>query len=263
MHKRLIVDFRIAAAERDTLFKPDWRWPIAQSSYDDPVREFVEWSQTLPAQLVDKPELGIAYELVECDLLVDISSIVGAWIDVSAARQHNMDLAFGNDLRLYEMLQNDLFEEFSPIGEARVAGEKALRNPLRRASRIARKSLKRFNFQFRGIPNFHLIGANPLLLEIVGGPENLFRLAYTELNAQRPNSAQPKQSAAVDELSVEIQHQLTSRLEQAGHAPTPNFNSYIRSLASRSLLNGISDQQFTPGFTPSSKMTLFSGTGGG
>lgn len=261
MHKRLIVDFRIAAAERDTLFTPAWRWPVAQSTYDDPLREFVEWSQTLPAELVDKPELGIAYELIESDLMVDIASIVGAWIDVSTARQHDMDLAFGNDLRLYEMLQNDVYEVFSPIGDARIAGEKALRNPVRRASRLAKKSLKRTIGKFRGIPNYYLIGANSLVLELTGGPNNLLRFAYAEMAEQRPNQPHPKHS--MDDLSAEIQQQLTARIAEAGHPSNPKFDSYIRSLVSKHLTNGILDQQFTPGFIPSSKMTLFTGTGGG
>ena len=263
MRKRLIVDFRIAAAERDTLFTPDWNWPVAQSSYDDPMRGFVEWSQALPAKLVDKPELGVAYELIESDLLVDIASIVGAWIDVSTARQNDMDLVFGNDLRLYEMFQSDKYEGYSPIADRRYAGEMALRNPVRQALRFARKSLKRINTQFRGVPNYHLSNANPLLLEITGGPNNLLRLAYADIISKRPDQATSKQSVAANDLAAEIQNQLTTRLEQAGHPSNPKFNSYIRSFASKHLLNGIHDQQFTPGFSPSPKMTFFTGTGGG
>jgi hypothetical protein len=261
MRKRLIVDFRIAAAERDTLSTPDWNWPVAQPTYDDPLREFVEWSQTLPAQLIDNPELRIAYELIESDLLVDIASIVSAWIDVSTARKNDMDLAFGNDLRLYEMLQTDAYDAFSPIGEARIAGEQALRNPVRRISRLAKKTLKRINSQFRGIPNYHLTNANPLLLEITGGPDNLLRFTHAELAAQRPNQAQANQS--INDLATEIQEQLTTKLEQTGNVPSAKFNSYIRSLVSKYLTNGIFDQQFKPGFSPSPNMTLFTGTGGG
>ncbi len=260
MRKRLVVDFRIAAAERDSLFSDDFRWPVAQSIYDDPLREFVEWSQQLPAQLADRPELRTAYELIESDLLVDLASIVGAWIDVSAARQQDMELTYNSDLRLYGMLQNDSFGNFSPIGDARVAGETALRNPARRASRFAKKTLGRLNTRFRGSPNYLSISANPLLLELTGGSDNLLRLAYADVAAQRPTSMRPTQ--AVTDLSVEIQHQLSTELAKVGHAPTPKFNNYISSIVADHLANGIADQQFTLTSKPSSSMTLFTGTGG-
>lgn len=260
MNKRLIVDFKIAASERATLFTNEFQWPVAQSTYDDPLRDFVEWSQLLPGELSDRPQLRIAYELIESDLLVDIASIVGAWIDVSAARQNDLELVYGSNQRLYEMLSSDRFEGFSPIADARVAGEQALRNPSRRASRFVKQTIKKFGRRIKGVSNVHSISANPLLYELTGGPNNLFRFAYADVAAQRPTSHSTP--AAITELATEIQSQLSVRLANAGHQPTPEFDAYVKTLAANNLTNGSHDQNFNPGFTPSSGMTLFTGTGG-
>ncbi len=260
MGKRLVVDFRIAAIERDSLFTSDWHWPVNAETYDDPLREFVEWCSTIPAQLNDKPELRTAYELAEADLLVDLASIGGAWIDVSTARQLDLRLTFGATQRLYEMLDQDRFAGFSPINDARIAGELALRSPIRRASRFLKKTVRGVRSVLKGRPNVHSISANPLLFELTGGQLNLFRLAYANVAVQRSRSQRP--NTAISELASEIEKQLLSRLADVNHAPTENFNSYIHELVAGHLTNGWYDRDFTPGFTPTSQMALFTGTGG-
>ncbi|MQF70406.1 hypothetical protein FIL92_00270 [SAR202 cluster bacterium AD-812-D07_MRT_10900m] len=260
MSERFVVDFRIAAAERETLFTPHWRWPIPQSAYDDPLREFAEWAYTIPARLAHDEQLRIAYELVESDLLKDLAWIVGAWIDVSTARQQGLELVYGDDQRMYRMLDHDRFENYSPMGEARSVGELALWGRSRRAVHFAREKVNRLRSAFRGRSNMHSISANQLANEISGGRAKLIRLAYADLHAHRARSQDihPDIPDLADTISAGLFDQLTG----AGHHQSIRLRSYVRGVVLNYLTAGWQDRGFAPGFTPAASMTLFTGTGG-
>mgnify|MGYP001315572637 CR=1 FL=1 len=259
MGKKFIVDFRIAASERDSLFTPEWNWPIKQETYDDPLREFAEWTHTLPAQFADKPELRIAFELIERVLLHDLSYFVKVWIDLSTAKKLDLDLVHGSDQQLYKMLVQDRLFGFSPYadGHPLISTD----GPAKRLYRLARKTVRNSSAKIKGRPTTHSIGVNPLLLELTGGPRNLFHLSYANIVAQRPTIQHP--DPVIGELAREIQQQLSKRLADVDHAPTEKLNSHIQQLVSNHLINGWSDKDFKPEFTPTPKMTLFTGTGGG
>ena len=261
MNKKFIVDVRIAASERDSLFTPEWNWPIKQETYDDPFREFVEWTHALPAQFADKPELRIAFELIERVLLHDLAYFVGVWIDLSTAKKLDLDLVHGSDQQLYKMLVQDRLDGYSPTNDARAGSDLRLRRPAKRLYQLARKTVRNSSAKIKGRPTNHSIGVNPLLLELTGGPRNLFHLSYANIVAQRPTIQHP--DPVIGELAREIQQQLSRRLADVDHAPTEKLNSHIQQLVSNHLINGWSDKDFKPEFTPTPKMTLFTGTGGG
>ncbi|MEC9293667.1 MAG: hypothetical protein VYC65_05195 [Chloroflexota bacterium] len=259
MNKKFIVDVRIAASERDSLFVPEWNWPIKQETYDDPFREFVEWTHAFPTQFADKPEMRIAFELIERVLIHDLSYFVGVWIDVSTAKKLDLDLVHGSDQQLYKMLLQDRCVGFSPYADGHPL--KSTDRPAKRLYQLARRTVRNSSAKIKGRPTIHSIGVNPLLLELTGGPCNLFHLSYAGIAAQRPTIQHP--NSIIGELAEEIQQQLSRRLADVDHAPTEKLNSHIRQLISNHLINGWSDKDFKPEFTPTPKMTLFTGTGGG
>ncbi|MEC9293216.1 MAG: hypothetical protein VYC65_02905 [Chloroflexota bacterium] len=261
MRKRFIVDFRIATSERDSFFTPNWSWPVKAETYDDPYREFVNWLYGLSAQLKDKPELRTAYELIQADLLHDLASITGTWIDVSTAKQQNLELIYGPDLQIYEMLDQDRNDVFSPQNAARIAGRLHTNNPVRRLAKFVKKTLKNHTNKLKGYPNIHALGVNPLLLEITGNLRNTFNTTYATVADQRP--ATQNKNPLISELAKEIQQQLSDRLADANHATTKNLDLRIKRLVSNHLSNGWNDRDFKLEFTPSPQMTLYTGTGGG
>ena len=73
----------------------------------------------------------------------------------------------------------------------------------------------------------------------------------------------PHKNPIIEELDREIQRQLSRRLADVNHGQTERLNSHIQKLVTNHLNNGWSDKDFKPEFAPNSKMTLFTGTGGG
>jgi hypothetical protein len=261
MRKKIIVDFRIAASERDSLFTSEWGWPVKQETYDEPLRGFIEWAHALPAQFSDNPELRNAFELIELDLLQDLAYFVGAWIDFSTAKKLDLDLIHGNDQQLYKLLIQDRLDGFSPINDLRATRDIRLHKPIRRLYRLARKTVRNYRAKIKGQPEIHSVGINPLLLELTGGAHNFLHISFASIAVQRRTAQH--QTSVIDEIATEIQRQLSSRLTDVDHPPTEKLNSHIRRLVTNHLINGWSDKDFRPEFTPNSKMTLFTGTGGG
>ena len=157
MRKKIIVDFRIAASERDSLFTSEWGWPVKQETYDEPLRGFIEWAHALPAQFSDKPELRKAIELIELDLLQDLAYFVGAWIDFSTAKKLDMDLIYGSDQQLYKLLVEDQLDGFSPINDLRSNRDIRLHKPIRRLYRSIRKTTRNYHSKIKGQPTIHSI----------------------------------------------------------------------------------------------------------
>ena len=260
MSERFVVDFRIAAAERETLFTPDWRWPIPQSAYDDPLREFVEWAYRLPAQLSHDVQLRTAFELVESELLKDLAWIAGAWIDVSTARQQGLELVYGGDQRMYSMLDRDRFEYGSPLSEVRSAGELALWGRSRKAVRFVRDRTRWLQSVFKGPSRAYSISANTLSNELTVGRADLIRLAYADLSRQRGHVRDIHPD--IPDLAKTISTDLFERLTGAGHRQSERFTSYVHEIVLNYLTAGWQDREFTPGFRPDRSMKLFTGTGG-
>jgi len=261
MKERFVVDFKIAAAERNSLLTPDWRWPVAAEQYDDPLREFVEWAYTLPAELSHDEDLRIAFELIESDLLKDIASIFGTWIDVSTAHQQDLDLIYGDRQLLYKMLDQDQFEQYSPTQQTRVAVERASQSRSRKTVRFVRDIIKRFRSVLRSPSVSYLVGGNPLTAELTGSSAQRIRHTYADLIAQRESSFSA--TGNLVDLANTIHSNLLAKLESIGHPATKNFAAFIGQVISNYLVSGWQDKDFRPEVTPNSTMTLHTGTGGG
>lgn len=260
MSDRFVVDFRIASAEKDTLFNQDWHWPIPQSTYDDSAREFVDWAYTLPAELTHDEKLGITYELCEADMIKDVTSIIGTWIDVSTAKAKQLDLVFLQDQLLYQMMDENQFSDYSQLEDWRTISQKELRRPSRRIARFARRRINRLEDLIKGRPLVHSISANVLSRNLTHGRSRLFRLAYAELIPQRANRKDVHPE--LRDLAQTISSKVISSLTNVGHPPSVQLEKHFSDIILNRLINAWYDKEFRPGFTPTSKMTLFAGTGG-
>ena len=69
MKNRLIIDSPLAARCSDDVFSENWSWPVKQKQYDNPITEFIEWSDTLFNEIKDTPRLIDAFFLIKSDLL--------------------------------------------------------------------------------------------------------------------------------------------------------------------------------------------------
>ncbi|MQG89072.1 MAG: hypothetical protein FI699_09460 [SAR202 cluster bacterium] len=260
MSGRLVVDFRVASAEKDSLFNKDWYWPIPQSTYDDSAREFLEWAYQFPAELKRDENLGITYELCESDILKDVASIIGTWIDVSTARANNLDLVFNQDQLLYRMMDENQFSNYSSLDEWRAAGEKSLEHRSRRIVRSARRRINGLQTLIKGRPLAYSISANVLSKNLTSGRSRLLRLSYADMITQRKNlkDVHPE----IPDLAQVVSAKVVSSLNNVGHPPSDQLNNYFSEIILKRLINAWQDRDFMPGFIPSPAMTLFAGTGG-
>jgi hypothetical protein len=258
--QRFVVDFRIAAEERNSLLSEEWFWPVAQNEYDSCFREYVDWAHAFPAQLAHDHELRMAYELFESDILKDLAAIFGTWVDVSTAKQNQLNLVYHEDQHLYRMLDENRFDSHSPLDEARNIGETRLRDPKRIAARFLRKNVNNAKTIFRGRPNVHSISANMLVRQLTAGRSSLLRLAYADLANQRARKTTIHPELL--NLAETISSKAIETLDSHGHSPTKELANYIGTIVNRRLTSAWHDRDYTPGFQPTFKMTLFAGTGG-
>jgi hypothetical protein len=260
MADRFVVDFRLASAEKNTLLNQDWYWPIPQSTYDDSAREFVDWAYTLPAELTHDEKLGITYELCEADILKDVASIIGTWIDVSTAKEKQLDLVYHQDQLLYQMMDENQFSDYSPLEEWRAKEKKALERRSRRIARFTRRRIHGLETLIKGRPLVYSISANVLSKNLTQGRSRLLRLSYADMFTQRKSlqAVHPE----IPDLAQTISSKVVSSLNNVGHPPSAQLNKYFSEIILKRLITAWQDKEFSPGFTPSSEMTLFAGTGG-
>ena len=57
MPTTLIIDSEIAARDMPSLFGNQWNWPITQSQYDQPITDFIEWSDELHNEISNSEQL--------------------------------------------------------------------------------------------------------------------------------------------------------------------------------------------------------------
>jgi hypothetical protein len=257
MSKRFIVDFRIASEERNTYFSDDWQWPVEQSTYDDVLREFIEYAYRLPGDLSHNQPLKLAYELVEVDLLKELVSIVAVWIDVAVSKQKQLDLVFHPQQTLYEMFSTDRFESYSTVQEIYKARYGTLR------SKVGRR-LRRFG-RWSGVnrisnPNLS-ISPNKLTSQITPESTTDFRIDPDDLSRARSN--QSTAVPGIDELVDEILSHLDHSLKKIDAPFTTNGRSFLGELIANHLRNGSADQNVKlPVSNLGHSTHLYTGTGG-
>ena len=257
MSKRFVVDFKIAAAEQASLFTPEWRWPVPQSSYDNPLREFVERAYTLPAKLSHVKQLRGAFELVELDLLKDLVAALTSWIDVDASRKQNLNIVHGDTQRFYKMFTDDTFVEYSMIEELRAQRYKTLRSKIGRSVRRFGKNLRFTRLDGRRLG----ISPNVLTNQIAPADTPLFRI--DDDTFVRRGSIDKNTSRRVEELANEISNQINTAFSRNDQDLTRNGIEYITRLISRYLAAGITDQRVKlPVNSSLDSIHLYTGSGG-
>jgi len=113
---------------------------------------------------------------------------------------------------------------------------------------------------FKGRPNTYLISANILSKELTNDQWSLIRLAYSDLHAHRVRNQDIHPD--IPDLANTITANLFEKLARAGHRQSRRFESFVHGVVLNNLATGWQDTGFTPGFTPTESMTLFTGTGG-
>ena len=237
MTERFVVDFRIAATEWGNLLTPGWRWPVPQAAYDEPLREFVEWAYTLPAELPHDEQLRNAFGLVEIAMMKDLIAALGVWVDVSASRQQNLHLVHGSNQLLYRMFLEDQFSEYSVFDGPRAARYGTARSRIGRASRRLRR---KFGMdKIRG-PRA-VISPNQLTNEIVPAGTPSFRVDPTELRRNRLKNQDVLGNVA--ELAITIADRVGAVFSNRDQQLTANATEFILGTISRHLAHGMADQE--------------------
>lgn len=260
MTDRFIVDFKIASAERTTLFSPNWKWPIAQSEYDDLIREFVYWTQGLRSRLAIGEDLSTALSLIEVHLLRDLAAIACTQIEVSVAKQNNLELVFSDNHPVHEMITQDEYRSISPTSDRQQLRERAQISKKRVVRRAIGKKVLRMKTMLTGIPKVHSISTNTLSRELTNDSAALIRINHADVAAQRVNNLQFNPN--LSELSEHISTKFIELLTEAGHDTSEKFVEFIGSVVSSYLNRGWQDRTYQPEFTPTPSMTLFTGSGG-
>mgnify|MGYP001304362343 CR=1 FL=1 len=67
------IDSHLAAKRSEDVFSENWSWPITQEQYDDPITEFIEWSDKLFEEIKDTPRLIDAFFLMRSVSMVPAS----------------------------------------------------------------------------------------------------------------------------------------------------------------------------------------------
>ena len=262
MKSRLIIDSHLAAKNPAEVFDRDWNWPVAQSRYDDPITEFIEWSDELHTEINDSPRLLNAFLLVKADLLKDLSYYTSAWIDISWARQHGTEPVFHPNQYIFESLISNDFGNHLPteiLRERRVVG---LRGRLRaRLSRFKHARNNKRKLSGTG-SSAYLIGVNQLGEQIA--PDGAQRLVLSADDIDRRRSRGSDLPGRAQALARQISDTLVSVISRNTEKPSDGFSSHIAFIASEYLRKGWADAGMAslllakqPG------TTLVTGTGSG
>jgi hypothetical protein len=258
MGKRLIVDFRIAADEFDSLNSPDWAWPVPQSNYDDPLRKFTEWCNQLPTELAHNAQLKTAFELVEIEMMKELVSIAATWIDVAATKRYKLDLVFHPQQNLYRMFDEDRFTSYSLDQDIYSARFGTLRSQVGRRLR----RLKQWSGMSR-IRNSNLsISPNKLTTELLPLTVADIRLDIDDLNRVRARY-KVDMGNGVDDLVNQITSQLDLQLTSIDSKFSANGRKFVAQIVESHIKHGISDQNLKLPISKIDQSTrLYTGTGG-
>ncbi len=257
MTDRFIVDFSVAHGDRFNYFTDDWKWPVAQSTYDDVLREFIEWSYRLPGELSHDETLRLPYELVEIDLLKELVSIVAVWIDVAESKRADLNLVTHPRQVLYGMFKLDSFDDYSVVQDIYQARYGTLR------SRIGRR-LRRFG-RWSGIHRIDnptlSISPNGLTNQIAPISVTDFRIDPDDLNSVR--ASRRNLHPGIEALAEEIVSHIDAPLKKIDSQLTPAGRNFVKGLIRNHLRHGCADQNMRlPVANVSSSTHLFTGTGG-
>ena len=258
MTNRFVVDFRIASQNREDFFHDNWHWPVPQTEYDRPLAEIVNSGYDIPGQLSAEPALQAAYELVELDLIRDLSAALSSWIDVSIGHNKNLDLEFGRDQNFYRMFVDDRFNDYSMIEDLRTRRYRTFRSKVGRAIRRVRKKSKYMRVDGTSLTT----SPNALTNEVMPSDISAFRLDFDDIVRQRRSLSHSDAKLASD-LASHLADQIQTILTREGHSLTPNGLEYIQQLVEKYIRAGLADRHYKlPLNSQLSSVTLFTGSGG-
>ena len=261
MKKRLIIDSQLAAQDPAGVFGNDWSWPVAQSQYDDPITEFIEWSDELHKEINDSPRLIAAYFLIKAVLLKDLSYLSAARVDMTTADQQGLTPVYSADKYLYRMVHENSYPRVVPSEIRNIRKPVGLRRKFREwAARYGRTINDRRALRSPTTRSFS-IGGNSLTAQIAPGDTRRLRLTHSEVIRRRSGRAAPKRVAELAEL---ISSRFCTGLETATGKASPEFAEYIRWLTTRHLADAWDDAGGGNALDSVPRgSTLFTGTGGG
>ena len=262
MKKRLVIDSQLAAQDPAGVFDGDWSWPVAQSEYDDPITEFIEWSDELHSEISDSPQLLNAFLLVKADLLKDLSDYASAWTDIAWAKRNGTEPVFTPNQYIFESLISNDFGNHLPTELLRKGIVVGLRGRLR--TRLSR--FKRARINKRALSGTrrsgYLIGANHLGQQIAPDGAQQLRLSACDIGRRRSNDSEPP--GRVVELARQISESLVQVISRHGEQPSSEFAAHAAYIASQYLRKGWNDAGMAPLLSAKQPATmLVTGTGSG
>jgi len=265
MSTKLIIDSEIAARDMPSLFGNEWKWPITQSQYDQPITDFIEWSDELHSEISDSEQLMAAYFLCKSALLNDLSYLSAGLLDISISRQAGFVPEYGEDKYLYRMIDEDSYPGILPA-ELRVTSQPlGMRAKLRAwAMRYARGMSDRRVLRSSSVPNYS-IGLNTLTREIAPETTQRLRRTHSDVIRGRSNQSIPER---VTDLAGSISTKFCEFLAPVAGTVSPNYKAYIQWLVNEHLAYGWLDAGAADSLSKSesanpSQSRLFTGTGGG
>lgn len=262
MKNRLIIDPQLAAQEISTVFDGDWSWPVSQPEYDDPITEFIKWSDEFHKEIGDSHRLLSAFLLIKSDLLKDLSYYASAWIDIASAKRTNTEVVFHPNQYIYHSLISNEFGNILPIERYRQSLSIGIRAKFR--ARLSRFKRTRINKRtLSGTQHTcYLIGGNSLSMQISPDKTPVLRLTADDIAGSRPVSSNLPDRLI--DTARQISEAFVSIISQHSTPPSNEFTAHVEFIASQYLCKGwidIGQASIFPPRHPSSK--LITGTGGG
>ena len=265
MPTRLIIDSEIAARDMPSLFGNEWKWPITQDQYDQPITDFIEWSDELHSEISDSEQLLAAYFLCKSALLNDLSYLSAGLLDISISRQAGFVPEYGEDKYLYQMIDEDSYPRIVPAELQVTSQSLGVQAKLRAwARRHARGMSDRRALRSTSVSNYS-IGLNPLTREIAPTTTQRIRRTHADVIRGRSNQSIPER---VTDLAGLISTKFCEFLAPVAGTVSSNYNAYIQWLANEHLAYawtdaGTADSLSKSGSANRTQSRLFTGTGGG
>jgi len=185
MKNRLIIDSQLAARCSEDIFSENWNWPITQEQYDDPITEFIEWSDKLFEEIKDTPRLIDAFFLIKSDLLKDLSYYTSAWIDIGNAKQKGVELLYRPNEYIFESLVTDQFQKVLPKNQLRSIRSSGLTGKARSKLSRLKRSYSNKKSLITAKSNFYAISLNSLGKQIAPCSTSILKFSSDDVRQMR------------------------------------------------------------------------------
>ena len=109
MKNHLIVDYRIAAKNKKSIFNDGFIWPISHEFYDETFKAFFQWFYEFPQIIGHNQTLKLVFELIEVELIERLANIFGTLVDLDIGKKNNLKVIYDKNKFLYSMILTDSF----------------------------------------------------------------------------------------------------------------------------------------------------------